>query len=231
MEQKPKWLLKSLTIWGALMGILPQIFALFGADPPLDAIARLTELGPEVINGLYYLVATLMVIVGRLRAKAPVTLVRPDKRNPGTPLSAALPVTLVALALSVAVAGCSGLPKPRDAKDALAIAEYTVQGVTDTALAATRAGLIRGAAAREALDKLAALRSGLGVARAAVAAGDPEASLKVQALDGLVLALSAFLEARGVVGPALPPPQARPGPEPSGLVLARPSGLEVSHVR
>ncbi len=157
-------------------------------------------------------------------------------RNPGsTTLSAALPSTILAVVLALAVAGCSAVPKPRDAKDALAIAEYTVQGLTDTALAATQAGLIRGSAASEALDKLSALRGGLAIARAAVANGDPDADLKVRALDGLVLALSTFLEARGVSGPGSPPPQSespsQPRPQASGLVVSLFSGRELRHVR
>jgi hypothetical protein len=74
MEEK--WLLKSKTIWGAIIGFLPSIFTLFGVefDPSVAGSAQVA--GESLINSLFgvfdsfnEVVGAGLVVWGRLTAK------------------------------------------------------------------------------------------------------------------------------------------------------------------
>lgn len=137
-------------------------------------------------------------------------------------------MSLLALfALPLLLGACTATP-PRDARDALAIAEFSVQGVSETARAAVAAGLIRGDDATAALAQVRHLRTALATARAAVALTAPDAAVHVQALNVTILGLSVFLEARGVTaaGPVAPPQSRLHAPRtPAGLQIRLPAFL------
>lgn len=77
-----KFWLKSLTVWGAIItaasAILPGLLSIWGLDVTRDEIHLIGEQGKDVLQALGTLIGTLMVIYGRMRAKQPITLKRPE---------------------------------------------------------------------------------------------------------------------------------------------------------
>ncbi len=71
-----KWWGESLTIWGVvvttLATVLPVVGPLFGLDLTAELVHQLGEQATQVIQALGGLVGTLMTIVGRTRAVAPL---------------------------------------------------------------------------------------------------------------------------------------------------------------
>ena len=72
----PKWWGESLTIWGALLTglttVAPAVLAAFGIDLPIGLAQQLGRDVVAVAQAVGGLVGTLMTIVGRARASAPI---------------------------------------------------------------------------------------------------------------------------------------------------------------
>jgi len=71
-----KWILKSKTIWGAIIGFLPPLLVLIGATPDPEAISTLSQAGSGFLDGLWALlnagnevIGAALVVWGRLTAK------------------------------------------------------------------------------------------------------------------------------------------------------------------
>lgn len=74
MEEK--WLLKSKTIWGAIIGFLPSVFTLFGVDFDPSVAGSAQAAGESLISSLFgvfndfnEVVGAVLVVWGRLAAK------------------------------------------------------------------------------------------------------------------------------------------------------------------
>lgn len=100
---KSKFFLKSLTVWGAIVGILPGLLAAFGVAVPPDLIAEADAWFKLLINGgdqVNEAVGGFMVVVGRWRAgglNAGLEALAGRGLNALAPL-AAVPVVMLALA-------------------------------------------------------------------------------------------------------------------------------------
>lgn len=73
-----KWIGKSITIWGAIIGFLmtglPIVGQFFGWDINPADIAQLGEKGTQFLNALGGMIGFVMAFYGRMRAKGPATL-------------------------------------------------------------------------------------------------------------------------------------------------------------
>ncbi len=81
MEQ-PKWMVWSLTAWGAVVtfgsSVLPVIGPVIGMElNPMD-IASLGEKGTAFLNATFGLIGIVMVLIGRKRATGPATFSKPS---------------------------------------------------------------------------------------------------------------------------------------------------------
>lgn len=72
MEQS-KWIGRSLTIWGAVVTAFSAFAPLLGIDITPEEISSVSDAGADVINALGIAVGTVMTVIGRHRAKSPVT--------------------------------------------------------------------------------------------------------------------------------------------------------------
>lgn len=77
-----KWIGTSLTIWGAIMTALssfgPVFGPLIGLDIQPSEINQLGTTGTQLIQATGSLIGLVMVVVGRIRAKGPATVL-PNK--------------------------------------------------------------------------------------------------------------------------------------------------------
>lgn len=103
---KSKFFLRSWTIWGAIVGVLPNLLAAFGAELPAELVGDTDSAVRSVIlaaDALNEALGALLIIIGRQRASARLTVLpQPDAGG----LRAALP-----FALLLSLAACSnGVP-------------------------------------------------------------------------------------------------------------------------
>lgn len=103
---KSKFFLRSWTIWGAIVGVLPNLLAAFGAELPAELVGDTDSAVRSVIlaaDALNEALGALLIIIGRQRASSRLTLL-PQLDAGG--LRAALP-----FALLLSLAACSnGVP-------------------------------------------------------------------------------------------------------------------------
>jgi hypothetical protein len=74
MEDQPKWIAKSMTLWGAVITAVPVIAPLIGVDISPDDVATIGDSGVSIINAGFGIVGAVMVIYGRLRATTKATM-------------------------------------------------------------------------------------------------------------------------------------------------------------
>ena len=125
---KSKFFLKSLTVWGAIVGILPGLLAAFGVTIPPDLIADADAWVKLLINGgdqVNEAVGGLMVLVGRWRVGG---LDAGLEALSGRGLGAFAPFVVAPMML-VALAGCGFTGAGNFARDA--VADYGAQAMDE----------------------------------------------------------------------------------------------------
>lgn len=77
MQEQPKWWAQSMTLWGAMItllaAVLPVLSPFLGMDITAEMVKELGENGARLLQGLAGLVGTVLTVIGRLRAQAPLT--------------------------------------------------------------------------------------------------------------------------------------------------------------
>ena len=125
---KSKFFLKSLTVWGAIVGILPGLLAAFGVTIPPDLISEADGLFKLLINGgdqVNEAVGGLMVLVGRWRVGG---LDAGLEALSGRGLGAFAPFVVAPMML-VALAGCGFTGAGNFARDA--VSDYGAQAMDE----------------------------------------------------------------------------------------------------
>lgn len=79
MEDQSKWIIKSKTLWGAIIAALPVLGPTLGLDLSPDDVATIGDSGVNFIDAAAGAVGAVLVIWGRVSATTKATLLPKPK--------------------------------------------------------------------------------------------------------------------------------------------------------